>query len=531
VSGRGATDALRAAATAATAVDNTSSAAATAVPASTSVTLGAGSATAETSVYAMPVRGAVTAPVWESRSSDPISALMARNDSYRSLGSRFFGLGSALLERFATASSDFSQSVVRPAASTPTDADIPALAAAMQSDLRTQSDNQIGLEIQTASGVTVRLSLGSQDEGMAVKIDVSGGTLSDAERDALTKLAGAFQGAIDGLTAKPPTLALSGLMQFDPAVLSSVDFHASVMLDATRTQTVDFHADSQRRTVSATGPAGTVKVDVDLSTPAILGNARQQAQAIDRYLQQFDAAGTRGKGDAALMALFKDAFAQMHRSDGATASGADLSARLLLNDADHSMLSGLVDFSASIVQTATSTNPMHPEERDTFSYKASQSTTVLGSDPQDRSVQQQQQSHLSASYHKALSPELSLMLTMAKESQFYYYTQIEDDASSTTDIAYRDGVVAKASITQSASQSARVQKYVMGVLADDTTTGAEASRTWDVRDLLRSVDKVTLSKDAEDLRRRTQALSQIEGLRLLQANPAALKLQGSPTPA
>jgi hypothetical protein len=379
--------------------------------------------------------------------------------------------------------------------------------------------------------VTVRISLGSQDDGLAVKLEVSGGELSDAERDALVKLAGAFQGAIDGLAAKPPTLALSGLMQFDPAVLASVDFHASVMLDATRTQTVDFHADSQRRTVSATGPAGTVKVDVDLSTPAILGNARQQAQAIDRYLQQFDVASTRGKGDAALMAMFKDAFAQMHQSDGATASGAgtDLSVRSpLLNDADHSMLSGLADFSASIVQTAQSTNPMHPEELDTFSYKASQSTTVMGSEPQDRSVKQQQQSHLSASYHKALSPELSLVLTMAKESQFYDYTQIEDDAQSSADIAYRDGVVAKASITQSASQSARVQKYMMGVLQSDTTTGAEASRTWDVRDLLRSVDKAALSKDPEDLRRRTQALSQIEGLRLLQANPGALKLQRSP---
>lgn len=505
----------------------------TQVSAATTVTLGQRAATLDPQTYPMPLRVEPSPPVWEHRSSDAISSLMARNYVYQSVGSRFQGLGAALLERFASEKGDFSQSVIRVPGGAAPGADVSALATVMQSQMHAQADDQVTLDIKTASGANVHLSLGSQDGGLAVQVEVSGGELSDAERAALEKLSGAFQEAIDGLGAKPPRLDLGGLTQFDTSVLSSVDFHASLKLDGKNTQAVDFHADSKARTVAVTGPSGTVKVDVDLSNPAILGNARQQAQAVDRYLQQFDAANSRGRGDASLMAMFKDAFTELNSNYGVTAPLAGRAAPgvMALNDVDHSMLSGLADFSASVVQAAQSSNPMHPEELDTFSYQASQDTSVIGNDPRNRSVKQQQQSHLDASYHQALSPELSLFLTNAKESQFYYYNQIKDDARSSTDFAYSDGALVRASLSQSASQSTRVQKYMMGRLEGDTTTPSEGARSWDFRELLRAVEKASLSKDPQDLRRREQALATIEGLSGLQTNPATLRRQGSSTAA
>lgn len=499
--------------------------------ASTTVTLGPAVATTGAQTYALPVRPAAPAPVWERRADDAISSLMADNYAYTSLAGRFQGLGAALLDRFATEKGGFSQSVMQPAAGAAPDAVASALKVAMQSQLHAQADNRASLDIKTAGGASVRLSLGSQDDGLAVQVEVTGGELSDAERGALQKLSGAFQKALDGLGAKSPRLDLAGLMQFDPTVLSSVDFHAKVKVGRTDTQTVDLHVDSQLRTLSANGPLGAVKISVDTSNPEIPGNARQQAQALNRYLQQFDAAGRRGKGDDALMAMFKDAFTEMN----SYATAAPLSGRVargvsVLNEADHSMLSGLADFSASITQPSKASNPMRSRELDTFSYQASQSTSIMGKDPRDRAVKQEQQSQLSASYHESLSPELSLLLSGAKQSQFYYYKQIKDDARTSTDIAYDDGVLARASVSQSASQSTRVQQYQMARLVEDRAIPAEASRSLDFVKLLNSAVMPALSRQSPDSRSQ-QALSTIENASLLETNPATLRRERPSTSA
>ncbi len=505
---------------------------ATAVPAAVSVTLGQAARSADTT-YSMSSRTAV-ATVWEQRPDDAISSRMASNVAYRSPGSRFHGLGAAMLERFGTEAVDFSQSVtVQNTSAANQGSAVSALQAAMQSSLHSDADNQITLSIQTASGATVELSLGSQDEGLAVQVKVSGGELTEAEREALVQLSGAFQEAIDGLGALPPKLALSGLAKFDPTVLSSVDFQARIETDDKGAiGAVAFHADAKSRSVSATGPSGTVKVDVDLSNPAILGNAAQQARTMARYLQQFDAAGSRGRGDAALVAMFKDAFTQMNSDYGVTApvEGRAGPGVIALNAGDHSLLSGLADFSASMVQASQASNPMRPEERDTFSYKVSQNTSVTGRDPRDRSLHQDQQAQLSASYHRALSPELSLFLTMAKESQFYEYVQIDDEAKVSTDVAYSDGVRIDASVQQSARQSTRVQRYLMGKLESDTTFPSEVTRAANVRELLRTVEKAALSRDPEDARRRDQALAVAGSLAVLPDGPAALQRGIDTTP-
>ena len=490
--------------------------------ASATVTLGPAVATTGAQTYALPVRPVAPAPVWERRASDAISSLMADNYSYTSLAGRFQGLGAALLDRFATEKGGFSQSVMQPAAGAAPDAVASALKAAMQSQLHAQADNHVSLDIKTAGGATVRLSLGSQDGGLAVQVEVTGGELSDAERGALQKLSGAFQKALDGLGAKSPRLDLAGLMQFDPTVLSSVDFHAKVKVGRTDTQTVDLHADSGMRTLSANGPSGAVKISVDTSNPEILGNARQQAQALNRYLQQFDAAARRGKGDDALMVMFKDAFTEMNSYAAAPLGGRAARGVGVLNEADHSMLSGLADFSASVTQPSKASNPMRSRELDTFSYQASQSTSITGKDPRDRTVKQEQQSHLSASYHESLSPDLSLLLSGAKQSQFYYYKQIKDDARTSTDIAYDDGVLARASVSQSASQSTRVQQYQMARLVEDRTIPTEASRSLDFVKLLTSAVMPTLSRQSSDIRSQ-QALSTIENASFLETNPAMLR--------
>lgn len=431
-----------------------------------------------------------------------------------------------MLERFATEAGDFSQSAtVQGSSSADAGTGVSALQKALQAQLHTDADNRITLSIRTTSGATVELSLGSQDEGLAAQVKVSGGELTDAERAALVQLSDAFQEAIDGLSALPPRVALGGLAKFDSNVLSSVDFEARIKTDEKGAITaLSFHADAQSRSVRATGPSGTVKVDVDFSNPAILGNATQQAQAVARHLAQFDTAGSRGRGDAALVAMFKDAFAQMNSDYGVTAPVASKAAAgtLALNAGDHSLLSGLADFNASVVQTAESSNPMRPEERDTFSYKVSQSTRVTGSDPRDRNIHQDQQAQLSASYHRALSPDLSLFLTTAKESQFYEYIQIDDDTQTSTDVTYRDGQRIDATMTQSASQSTRVQRYLMGTLESDTAFPSEATRVADVRALLKTVEQAERSRDPADARRRDQALAVASSLAVLADGPAGL---------
>jgi hypothetical protein len=485
--------------------------AATATPA-VSVSIGQSATSADVRTYAMSGRAAA-APTWEQNPADAISSLMAGNFVYAPAGARFSGLGAAMLKRFGTDAGDFSQSVTLSAQGIG------------GSTLHADAENQIKLSIRTASGATVELSLGSQDDGMAVQIKVSGGELTEAESKALTQLSGAFQEAIDGLSAFPPRLALGGLTKFDPAVLSSIDFKASIKADGKGAiNTLEFHADAKSRSVNATGPSGTVKVDVDLSNPTILGNSTQQAQAMTRYLQQVDAAGSRGRGDAVLVSMFKDAFSQMNSNYGVTApvAGREAPGVIALNAGDHSLLSGLADFNASMVQTPNSSNPMRPEEVDTFSYKLSQSTSVTGKDPRNRNIHQDQQAQLSASFHRALSPGVSLLLTASKESQFYEYVRIDDQAKASADIAYKDGARTSATVEQSARESTRVQRYLMGKLESDTTTPLERKRVSDVRQLLATVEKADRSHDPEDARQRDRALAVAASLAELPGRPGLL---------
>jgi hypothetical protein len=449
---------------------------------STSVTLGQVAANAQ--FYAFPSVPVFPPPVWEGPSNNAVSALMATNFSSLSGAQQFQGLGAALLNQFGSNAGDFSQSVLTPGANSS-----PNAIAAAQSRLHSSATNQITLEVTTTSGAQVDITLGSDSNGLAVQVDVTHGSLSASDRSALEGLSKSFQSAIDGLTANPPTLDLGGLMQFDSSAISSIDFHASVQ-GATGPQTVDFHADNQVRKLSASGPDGTINLSVNLKDTMIIGDAQQQANAISSYLQQFQNEQTRGNGNPALMSMFDDAFTEMNSNyNVATPQERGVSALLsTLTGADQSVLTGLADFTASVVQTPKASNPYRPNEADTFSYQVSQTTDVDNSNPLNLSVTQRQSSHLSASFHQAVPNSGGLHLTSSKESQTYDYVQVDDSASSEAQIGYQKGLLVKATLAHSASQSTHKQEYVQGELTQNTTT--PASQSW-------SKDFLTLLGDAQ----------------------------------
>jgi hypothetical protein len=125
-----------------------------------------------------------------------------------------------------------------------------------------------------------------------------------------------------------------------------------------------------------------------------------------------------------------------------------------------------------------------------------------------------------------LSPGASLSLTAAKESQFYEFVKVDDQAKASADIAYEDGKRTAATVAQSARQSTQVQRYLMGQLASDTTVPLEGQRVSDVRQLLSSVERADMSHDPEDARSRDQALAAAASLAVLPDEPTALRHGG-----
>ncbi|WP_295999236.1 hypothetical protein [Rugamonas sp.] len=493
-------------------------------PASTIVALSPSAASLASSTDGLPSMQppVFNAPVWEKKSSDAITSLMTVNYAAQPLSGRYQGLGAALLTRLATDGGDYSQSVLQSATASSTGATASTLDTLSSNALHGAAANQISLDIKTADGIKVTVTLGSQDKGLAVQIK-SSGKLSDADRAALGQLAAAFQSAIDGIGAVPPKPDLSGLSHYNATLLSSLDLHAQVQLGGGQSQTMDFHADSTQRSVAMDGPAGAIKVSVDLSHLAGLGDSRQRSAAMDSYLKQFDQAASRGKADAAMLTTFKDAFEQMNASlpqhDTGRASASALSA------GDHAMMTGLADFSASMTERPSYINPMRPGEADTFSYQTSQTTTVGGHGPADRSISQQQHSHLDASFHQPLSAGLPLALDGSKQSQNYYFEQISDDASSDAEVRYDKGTLAQASVQQTAQQSTRMMKYVMGQLSEDTTTPTAVRLTRDLLDLLQAAQKKP-ARTPQDAALSQQALAALHNTVLLQPDPSGLHAAG-----
>ncbi|HTH95018.1 MAG TPA: hypothetical protein VL550_07280 [Rhodocyclaceae bacterium] len=495
-------------------VSTPSSSTGTSSAGSTQVTLTTQSANTASLTYTKPVSPLTAVTAWESSANDDLTSLMAKNFQSSTLADRFNDMGKTLLASLANGGGNDSQSVMNFQPGQTPDA---SLIQTSQQVLHTTANNQITLNVTTKSGATAELSLGSSDDGLAAQIKVTNGTLTDADRKALSSLADGFQQAIDGLSSSTPSLNLSGLTQFDPNVLSSVDLHASLQDSNGKTQTMEFHADAKQRSISAHMDSGTVNVSVDTSQLTQLGNAQQQTQAINAYLKQFDDALQRGHGDATLMSLMKQAFSDMVTTNGS--ANQPTNAGITLNDTGRSLLTGLPDFSASIKETPKSVNPMRPSEVDQFSYQVSQQTTIMGSEQADYSVTQLQESHLSASYHTTLSgsSDEPLGLKTDKNSQNYRYYQIDDSASSQSQFSYGNGELIMAMLTQSAQQNTHMIQYELGKVTKDVTTPAQASSSIDLLDTLKAANKL-IDSDA-----RQNALNQVSNEALLVANPSQIK--------
>ncbi|NVM76492.1 hypothetical protein FHW83_002287 [Duganella sp. SG902] len=452
--------------------------------------------------------------VWENRTRSTAANLMARNFSEQPASGRLKGLGGELLKQVAYDGEDFSQTVQQAPGGVQA-ATYDMLVSPSQVSQHGMGDNQIALTVTTRSGVKVDLKLDAGDNSIAIEAH-SDGKLNEAERKALGKLADAFQASIDGLTEDPPRIDLAGLTQFDHGALSSVDLKAQIKITPKETQQLEFHADATRRTVSFGGPLGSASIAVDLSQPASWGSKEQQAKALNKYLQQVDQAGTRGQGNGAMISMFKDAFTDMNSDYGTPAIAPRA---ITLTDQDRAMTTGLADFNASFAQAEVASNPARITEKDSFAYELSQKTSITGSSQLDRGISQQQQSHLKARYHAPVKADAHLALDLSPNSQNYKYVTIDDSASSTTNIAYDQGVLAKATLELQAHQSARVLTYTLGKLKDDHTTPSGKSMT---RDLLSTLEPERDGLPALNDDERAQVLARINDQMFLQSNPYAI---------
>jgi hypothetical protein len=452
--------------------------------------------------------------VWENRVRSTSSILMAQNFNSQPAAGRLKGLGSELLKQVAYDGADFAQSVQQaPSGVYANTYDM--LVSPSQVSQHGMGDNQFKLSITTRGGVKVELALDAGDNSIAIDVR-SSAKLNDAEREALGKLADAFQQSIDGLSEDPPRIDLAGLTQYDAATLSSVDLKAQVKVGHKETQQLEFHADATQRTVSFTGPAGSAKIAVDLSQPAGWGDKEQQAKALNRYLQQVDQAGLRGQGKGEMLGMFKDAFTEMN-SDYGTPAVAPRD--IVLSDQDRAMTTGLADFTASMSQTEVASNPMRPSEKDSFAYELSQKTKIAGGGQLDRSISQEQQSRLKARYHEPIKADATLALDLNPNSQNYRYVGIDDSASSSTSIEYDKGVLTKAAQEMQASRSARVLTYSLGKLKDEQTTPSGKAITRDFMSTLAPErDGAPMLTGAE----REKALVALNDKIFLQSNPDAI---------
>lgn len=458
---------------------------------------------------------------WEYTQHDKVSLHMRGNFSSASASGRFQGLGESLLLQLSQTNQNISQSVIRSSTGRALE---PAELAAAQARIHSGvADNSINLTLKTASGKTVEITLSSQDNALAVQAQVQGGDLSKEELAALGAMAEGFESAIQGLTAVPPQLKLDALAQFDTDVFSSVDLTTRLKLDDGNTQSLELHADASQRQVRMSGAAGDFDMSVDLKNAAILGDSNQKAKALASYLRQIEAARDRGDGDQNLLSMFESAFKTVHSSypQSRAESGLPSPTAIKLTDTDRSVLTGLADFSAKVTEKTVNGNPARPAELDSFTYGLSQDTQSKGRDQFNRTVVQNQQVNLTAQYHKPLYAGQKLELTTDSESQNYQYFQIDDQASTTSSIGYVDGELVEASVTQSATQSTRIAKYVKGHLEEDSLTPISSSKTQNLLGLLQ--DALQEDKLAKPGRATSFGFAAIQDKVMLVSDPVDIK--------
>jgi hypothetical protein len=426
--------------------------------------------------YGKPVPVDPVKLVWATPPTGDVSQVMAQL-SVGNSSSLLSGLGAAALNQVASTQGNFQQSVVsypNPAAMGLIDAtnatDSAELLKAAQN-----VQNNVGLTIHTASGKEVDISItfggdasvqDSVQDSLSINVQTSG-KLSAAEQATIGKLSKGFAAALQGITSVPPQVDLSGLVNFDPTVLSSVDLKVTDP-QSTSLQSLDFHADAGSRSFAMQGAAGTVSVGVDFSKPALWGSESQQQTALLGYLNQFAAANQRAHGGATLLGQFDAAFSELNSSYPASgpqpAQGVSASA---LNAKDVSVLSGLADFQAVMSGTSENGSAYQPTtEAGQIDYQVSQQTTISGVDKSSGlSVAQTQAATLVASYEQ--SRDGAILDTSSGNYDLY---RINDGTSTTTAFAYADEKLQSASIVNQVNQLEVYEKLVNHQVVAQTTT-------------------------------------------------------------
>jgi predicted acetyltransferase len=440
--------------------------------------------------YSRPLPLKTDQVAWSVPPSDAISRLMEVNLSTPGDSSLLKGLGAALLDRFATTQSDFQQSAVdfEPSYSN-------RAADGSYSDIKTTAadalqyaknpPNNVSLKLHLVSGKEVDISVSFGSDGKAIQkslsVDVhTSGKLTAAEQTAIAQLSKGFEAALQGVSQGEPKIDVSGLVNFDPSVLSAVDLtvrapppppYSVVSPGWDPLLSLDFHADAAKRSLAVKTLAGSVSVNVDLSQSAFLGTTAQQQTAVQRYLDQFDAANKRGHGDTVSVAEFKDAFAQLNSSypPPGRAQPKTLNSSAL-SDQDHSVLSGVADFQASM---SVDFNNAMAKESGHIDYQVSQSTQSQGSSKAALAVVQTQGATLTASYAKNREGA-----EPTKGS--YDIFRVNDSSSTITSFEYAKDKLKTASITSVANQLDQYEKLVHDKVVERKDTPANRSTVRDI---------------------------------------------------
>lgn len=406
---------------------------------------------------------------------------------------RLKGLGAALLDQVSNRPEAYRQSVVNVKAPDAA-AKIQGTAIDSLQEFQSSPSSRVELSVQTRSGARVRLTLvdknpGENDprgSGLSVEIAVDG-ELTQADKAALKSLASGFEKAIQGLADDTTQIDLQGLSDFDQQVISTLELKTQVHgRDARGIRyeklAANFKADANSREIQLKRPDGTVKMKTDLRQPVLWGSQEQKAYALHQYLQRMDQAAQRGHANRELVDLFKSTFMAVNASHGSQAATppvnpikADCAANLASDatawrEEDTSVLTGLADFDASVTATPKASNPRNVLEKDTFQYSIHQSTVISGPSKSNRAITQNQNAQLSATYHQSLFSSRPPLLDDKKTSQNYFFHQIEDHSSTQVHLAYDKDELRHATLTQSSSQSHRVQKYEDAKLTQDIRT-------------------------------------------------------------
>lgn len=453
--------------------------------------------------------------VWEQAPTTAMDQIIGRNASATSQSARFSGLGSALLEQVASTGSSYRQTIVNVAAAYSPDK-IQSKAADAQWAIRSSPSASAALTIKTQSGASVRISIADQrlpassGSGITVQIDVEG-DLTPQEQQALQSLAKGFDEAMEGLTREPPLVNFDGLMKFDSKVLTQVELKSEVygLNDQGERAMVlgtHFTANASSREIELKTLKGTATVKTDLRQSAIWGSAEQKARAVQQYLGRIDKAAERGNGNPELVDLFKSSFAALHGGYGAgdQASGltrvrpADIASDAdAFSEEDHSLLTGLGDFKATLLTNRRALNPRHTNEIDIFDYKLEQSTQISGGSAANRAITQTQTSDLTAAFHRSLRTRREPELGSDSATQNYYYTQVEDHSSTRMELAYDKDKPVRALLTQTASQFLRTIKVEFNKVVD--TVEEPLQQQSQQKDLLPLLQQLLRREEANEL--------------------------------